>query len=400
MSRLYYCLIWLGLHANLMLADILKYDPAIIEDAHLRTPGLIRKYGYQFEEHKIDTKDGFRLTAHRIPKPGAQPVLLVHGLEDSSSAWILSGPGRGLGYLLSDRGYDVWMLNTRGNRYSRKHRKYHPLHRQFWDFSFHELGIYDLPASIDYVLANSKGYKQLHYVGHSQGTTSFFVLGAERPTYMKKIKLMQALAPVAYFNNVQQPLLKAIAPYVPDIMRLSQIFGIYEFPPEREVWRELNYNLCSFAFRNTCTYLIMQLMGVDFEQLNSTLVPILLGQYPAGSSVKSFGHYSQQVSSGGFIKYDYENPYINQRRYGSAKPPAYKLANINCKVALYYGQNDVLTAVKDVQRLRDELPNVVHDEKLAYKKFNHLDFIFANDVKELLYDSMFQVMARVDKGEL
>lgn len=166
------------------------------------------------------------------------------------------------------------------------------------------------------------------------------------------------------------------------------------------MWRELNYKLCSFAFRNTCTYLLMQLMGVDFEQLNSTLVPILLGQYPAGSSVKSFGHYSQQVSSGGFIKYDYENPYINKRRYGSVKPPAYKLANINCKVALYYGQNDFLTAVKDVQRLRDELPNVVHDEKVAYKKFNHLDFIIANDVKELLYESMFQVMARVDKGEL
>lgn len=173
---------------------------------------MLRKYGYAVEVHQIETKDGFLLSAHRIPKPGAQPVLLVHGLEDSSAVWILTGPCCGLGYLLSDRGYDIWMLNVRGNRYSRKHRKYHPIMRQFWDYSFHEMGVYDLPATIDYVLAHSEGYKQLHYIGHSQGTTVSYVLGAERPDYMKKIKLMQSLAPSAFFINIS-PVNTLIKPY-------------------------------------------------------------------------------------------------------------------------------------------------------------------------------------------
>lgn len=40
--------------------------------------------------------------------------------------------------------------------------------------SWDEMAKYDLPVSIDFVL-NQTGYKQLHYVGHSQGTLIAFV---------------------------------------------------------------------------------------------------------------------------------------------------------------------------------------------------------------------------------
>ncbi|XP_017844620.2 lipase 1 [Drosophila busckii] len=398
MLRFVGCLICLCWQANFIYADIAKYADSIIEDARLRSPELIRKYGYPVELHSINAKDGFQLTAHRIPKPGAQPVLLVHGLEDSSSGWLLLGPNTSFAYLLSDRGYDVWLLNTRGNRYSRKHSKYHLLNPQFWDFSFHQLGIYDLPATIDYIIANTN-FKQLHYVGHSQGTTSFFVMGSERPAYMKKILLMQALAPVAYWNNIDNPYYLLVAPYINALVRLFHSVGIHELPPENEVWRELAYQLCSFAFKNTCTYIVMELMGWDLNQFNDTAIPLILGHYPAGSSVKSFGHYGQTIHRKEFAKYDY-GPLQNRKLYGSDTPPKYKLGNVDCKVALYYGNNDYLAAVKDVQRLSRELGNVVHDELLAYKKFNHLDFVFGKDVKKLLYNSMFEVMAKVESGLL
>ncbi|KAH8419344.1 hypothetical protein KR222_006081 [Zaprionus bogoriensis] len=396
---IFVCLLWLCMHANGVLSDIIKVDPNIIEDAHLTTPGLLRKYGYKVEEHKINTKDGFQLTAHRIPKPGAQPVLLVHGLADSSATWILKGPCCGLGYLLSERGYDVWMLNVRGNRYSRKHRKYQPVMRQFWDFSFHEIGIYDVPASIDYVLARSKGHKQVHYVGHSQGTTAFFAMGADKPEYMKKVKLFQALAPTVYFNHLS-PASMLIKPYATTFVNLLKVLGIYEFPPERDVWRRLAYQICTFAFRNTCIYIIMVIMGFDRAQLNSDSVPLLLGHYPSGSSSKSFAHYFQIALGGRFNKFDYDSPWENKRRYGTIKAPDYNLDNVDCKVALYYGRNDHLSMVQDVLHLRRELPNVVHDELLAYKYFNHMDFVIAINATELLYKSMFRVMKKVDRGEL
>lgn len=38
----------------------------------------------------------------------------------------------------------------------------------FWDFSWHEIGVFDIPSTIDYILDQTNQTK-LSYVGHSQG---------------------------------------------------------------------------------------------------------------------------------------------------------------------------------------------------------------------------------------
>lgn len=59
-----------------------------------------------------------------------------------------------LAYVLANAGYDVWLGNNRGNIYSRKHQTLNPDidTAKFFDFSFYELGKYDLPANVDYIL--------------------------------------------------------------------------------------------------------------------------------------------------------------------------------------------------------------------------------------------------------
>jgi len=59
-----------------------------------------------------------------------------------------------LGFILADNGYDVWINNTRGNRYSRNHVTLDPDHdkKQFWDYSFEEMAKYDQPALFEFVL--------------------------------------------------------------------------------------------------------------------------------------------------------------------------------------------------------------------------------------------------------
>lgn len=172
--------------------------------------GLIQKYGYPVEVHIVKTSDGYKLALHRIPRPGGPVVLLVHGLMSSSASWVEMGPTNGLAYILYDQGYDVWLLNTRGNIYSHKHEDPHIRPADYWSFSFHEIGVFDLPASIDKILQVT-GKSTLQYVGHSQGCTAFFVMASQLPQYAKKVSLMQALSPTVYLKNTQSPVLRFLS---------------------------------------------------------------------------------------------------------------------------------------------------------------------------------------------
>lgn len=122
-------------------------------------------------------------------------------------------------YVLADEGYDVWMLNCRGNVYSRNHTELNPnVDSKFWKFSWHEIGIYDLPATIDYILKETSK-TQVFHVGHSQGATSLYVMCSERPEYNSKIRSHFSYAPVSYMANVFSPLLRIIAPFI-------NVFGV------------------------------------------------------------------------------------------------------------------------------------------------------------------------------
>jgi lysosomal acid lipase/cholesteryl ester hydrolase len=67
-------------------------------------------------------------------------------------------------------GYDVWLGNQRGCKFSRKHDIYdYKTDKEFWDFSFFEIGEYDAPAFVDYVIEHT-GVDKISWMGHSQGT--------------------------------------------------------------------------------------------------------------------------------------------------------------------------------------------------------------------------------------
>lgn len=72
---------------------------------------------------------------------------------------------------------------------------------------------------IDYILNHTK-QKKLYYIGHSRGTTAFFIMCSTRPEYNKKIQAMAALAPVAYMTHIPNPLFHILA-YNIDFVKVS-----------------------------------------------------------------------------------------------------------------------------------------------------------------------------------
>ena len=84
-------------------------------------------------------------------------MLLIHGLLDSSDGWIVNTKENAIGLILADEGYDVWMANTRGNKYSYKHTTLDSKKDwEYWDHAIStDIAKYDLPAFMEYVKVNS-----------------------------------------------------------------------------------------------------------------------------------------------------------------------------------------------------------------------------------------------------
>jgi len=68
-------------------------------------------------------------------------------------------------FVVSRAGYDVWLGNTRGNKYSQGHAGYVSNYDK-WNYDFEEMGDSDITTEIDYVLKVT-GQKKVAYVGHS-----------------------------------------------------------------------------------------------------------------------------------------------------------------------------------------------------------------------------------------
>lgn len=347
----------------------------------------------------MQTSDGYLLTMHRIPyskntgDDGRRPVMfLMHGLLCSSSDWVLSGPTNGLAFILSDAGYDVWMGNARGNTYSRKHADKSPLFQPFWNFEWHDIGIYDLPAMMDYVLYHT-GEDQLQYVGHSQGTTSFFVLNSMIKRFRSRIRSAHLLAPVAWMGHMESPLAKVAGPLFGQPNALIELFGSAEFMPNSRAMELMGSLLCSDAAISQviCSNVLFLMGGWDSPYLNASMIPDIMATTPAGCSINQMFHYLQEYNSGHFRQFDYGS-IRNKKDYGSKTPPDYDVAGIDVPIYLYYSDNDYFASLIDVDKLRMTLDE--KSLKRAYRlpevKWNHLDFLWGLNIKEILYDRVLE----------
>ncbi|XP_055901806.1 lipase 3-like [Eupeodes corollae] len=387
--------------ATLALIPLISGAPGKARQSSVTTQLLVEQHGYPFEEHSVQTSDGYILGLHRIPYSGRvesgseerRPVVfLMHGLLCSSSDWVLLGPDNSLAFKLSDAGYDVWLGNARGNTYSREHVKYNPLFKKFWSFDWHEIAMYDLPAMMDYVLYYTDE-EQLTYFGHSQGTTTFLVLNSLNLRFNSRIKSAHLLAPVAFMENMEGPLVDMAAILLGQPNIWPELFGDMEFLPSTKAMELLGYTACrdNSLLQDLCANVIFLITGYDYENLNSTILPEIIATTPAGSSINQITHFLQEYNSGYFRQFDY-GKLRNSLTYGSSQPPEYPLEDIDVPIFLYYSDNDYLSSVVDVHRLMRTLKETTMRRayRVPHPKWNHLDHIWGMNIKEQLHDAIME----------
>ena len=120
--------------------------------------------------------------------------------------------GKSLAFELAWQGYDVWLGNSRGNRYSRGHEFYDEYWGQYWDWTMQDLAL-DLDENLEYVIEQT-GKKRVHFIGSGHGATQMLMrISQNREVMDSKLLSLVALGPIAHHSFTENPLLEMYSRY-------------------------------------------------------------------------------------------------------------------------------------------------------------------------------------------
>eukprot|EP00298_Acanthocystis_sp_HF-20_P001731 c12167_g1_i1.p1 GENE.c12167_g1_i1~~c12167_g1_i1.p1 ORF type:complete len:476 (+),score=179.62 c12167_g1_i1:44-1471(+) len=363
-------------------------------DVYENLRDLVDSNGLQVVEHEVTTMDGYICTVHQLINPKSPatkgPILLQHGVADSADTWVMDKREKSLGYILVDEGYQVYLGNSRGNKYCKKHKTLSTSDHRFWEFTWDAMAKYDQPAFIDFILG-ATGSSSLVYIGHSQGTTQMFAALVSNPELSKKISLFIALAPVVYIGNTSSDLLKSAAKL--EVDKIVTFFGVDEFVPSTKTMRWLMPKVCdSVLTRWICESAISVLAGYNPDELEKSQLSVITRHFPSGTSAENMAHWAQMLrgTRGQRTDFTYFNfgEKENLQKYGQKTPPTYdvRLFPMNeVKLVLFSGGYDGLATRPDVERLIRDLPSPpVADHYI--KSYDHGSFVWGKNARRDVYE--------------
>ncbi|KAI9280023.1 Alpha/Beta hydrolase protein [Sporodiniella umbellata] len=387
---------------------------------------MVKYWGnYDCEQHIVPTKDDYFLCVHRIPsmkdphkktqrysfkekietlnnmdqfvfekKPksfgytGKPVVLLYHGFLMSSEVWVSNiDEHSNLPFILAQHGYDVWLGNARGNKYSQYHLHLNPEDPKFWNFSMNEFAMRDLPDTVDYILEQT-GAPNLTYIGFSQGTAQAFAGLSINPSLNKKINLFIALAPATTPKGLRHPIIDAFVKATPNVIYL--VFGrkaalklalFWQRIISPSLFTKVIDSCCYFLFGWTGNNMSPAQKAVSYQHLYST------------TSVKSLVHWFQIIRCGKFQMYDEvpsRLPYHTMNAVAGHHRPRFPTLQIKSPIAIFYGRSDSLV---DFNILSADLPSPLAYVK-SIEKWEHLDFLWADKIEEIVYQDILQLLKK------
>lgn len=356
-------------------------------------------FGYYAEEHVVQTCDGYLLGLHRLAwrkgeedkrvNSGAGSVqkkiaYMHHGLMMNSEVWVcLSEKERCLPFQLVERGYDVWLGNNRGNKYSKKSVHNSPASTKFWDFSIDQFAFHDIPDTINYILETT-GQQSLSYVGFSQGTAQAFATLSIHPTLNDKVDVFVALAPAMSPPGLANGIVSSLMKASPEVLYLA--FGRRSILASSTMWQALLYPPIFVRFIDLA---LSFLFGWKTQNISAHQK---LAAYPhlySFASTKCVVHWFQIINGGVFQMFDDEvqgpMSVSGGRRY--YKVPKFPTRNIKTPIVLCWGGSDSLI---NIDVMLKELPS--HTVAKEIPGYEHLDFLWASDVDKQVFPHVFDAL--------
>ncbi|KAI9305964.1 Alpha/Beta hydrolase protein [Cunninghamella echinulata] len=347
----------------------------------------ISKYKSLLEGQGIETSSFLKHFPKREPINGKKPiVLLYHGFLMSSEVWVCNIEEYcNLPLLLVNLGYDVWLGNARGNKYSQNHLRLKASDVAFWNFSLNEYAIYDLPDTVDYILQTT-GQKDLTYIGFSQGTAQGFSSLSINKKLNEQINLFIALAPATTPEGLNHPLIDAFVKAAPAVVYL--IFGRRVPLGLAMFWQRIVSPPIFVRIIDSC---VRFLFGWQGRNMTPEQKLVSYQHLYSSTSVKSLVHWFQIIRTGQFQMFDEmpsRLPFKRSSVVTDHVPPKFPTKQITTPIALFYGKSDSLVSIEE---LSADLP-----QPLAYvksiKKWEHLDFLWAKQIDSIVFPDILALL--------
>uniref|UniRef100_A0A2K6LIJ1 Lipase n=1 Tax=Rhinopithecus bieti TaxID=61621 RepID=A0A2K6LIJ1_RHIBE len=353
----------------------------------MNTSEIIIYNGYPSEEYEVTTEDGYILLVNRIPygrrhirSTGPRPVVYMqHALFADNAYWLENYANGSLGFLLADAGYDVWMGNSRGNTWSRRHKTLSETDEKFWAFSFDEMAKYDLPGVIDFIV-NKTGQEKLYFIGHSLGTTIGFVAFSTMPELAQRIKMNFALGPVISFKY-------PTGIFTSFFLLPNSIIKVGSFHQHKISSTKICNNKILWLI---CSEFMSLWAGSNKKNMNQSRMDVYMSHAPTGSSIQNILHIKQLYQSDEFRAYDWGNEADNMKHYNQTHPPIYDLTAMKVPTAIWAGGHDVLVTPQDVARILPQIKSLRYFKLLP--DWNHFDFVWGLDAPQRMYSEIIALM--------
>jgi pimeloyl-ACP methyl ester carboxylesterase len=385
-------------------------SPPPAPDVRATIETLVEEQGFGISNFTVVTPDHCNLTVFHITSPKGKgtkgPVFVLHGVLDSADTWVVNSAEQSLAFILANEGYDVFLGNSRGNKYATGVTTHRPHSAKYWEWSFDDMAKYDMPAQVDAVLKRTQ-QASLRMVCHSQGCTqSIMALTENYGNLSHKISHLVGLAPVTALEHQNSVLLQALS--LLPATSIIKLLGDDDFLPDSKLLNHLLPKICGND-PHLCDNVMYLLVGNNITNLNQTRLPVYLSHFPSGTSMVNMDHWVQYVRAKRtihelFNMYDFDFlsfvPIVkdlgwsNLAHYGQLTPPKYNLTKFpsaQVKLSVFHGSLDTLADPKDVQWFMSKLPaNVSFQQYLP--GYSHLDFVWSMFAYKTVYPNVLHAL--------
>ena len=342
---------------------------------------FMASYGYPLEENSVTTPDGYILSVwHLTPKiPNGKVAFLQHGLCDTAMTFFQLKE-KSIPFLLLEAGYDVWLGNVRGNIFSKGHISKDPNDENsgYDDYSIDEFVKYDMVSMINHVKERTHVDK-ISYIGHSQGSTMFFMLVMHNPAFAEAsfdhFVALGTVPNIAYTRFTPIEILDKIS----GILRAVDIFDTFNLSNTQ---RKLVANLCKTT---------PSLCGKCFDaataikpsgRMDYSEAYKFFYYFPGGVSKTNLLHWSEIHS---MKKLVYYNPNFNKEK--TAEP--YDINNLKkwkIKALIARTDDDTFSSYEDVTEFYTTVEDKTYVQILELVNYSHFDCLAADSaVQDIFY---------------